>query len=408
MENIYFVKSASGKLLTDRKPGAPNTRPYVHRAGYHACVSHYAGGEGGINRFSGTCLNRQIRINEKIRLQNQAQAIESAKKRNYAALGMLPPEVGKVTAWARPGIPGRVKKNKLPAAAINSTAPGGRRVPVFMFSHRTRRIVKDKATAFYRAAGNKKIFCTLTFIEQPATDGIAVSILNKFLTILRREHSNFQYLWVAERQEENNNRIHFHLIINTRISIKRFNGLWVLQQYNAGLRHEKHSLHEVQERYELGTMQEIFNPVDVKSIRNIGMLSGYLSKYISKANKNNDGSEKTFGCRVWHCSRGVSALITKQIVPQECIEVAKGNDNCVVDKKTGEVLKFPEPMRDTDGRGFFYTVWKIYQPGRFLCYLREMEQINKWIIAREFSREQIIEYLQTTITPDYYRKHFLN
>jgi hypothetical protein len=385
-----------------------NQRPYVHRAGYHAAVSHYVGGFDGINRFSGTCLNRQIRKNEKIRLENQAQAIDEAKKRNIAKIGGFSVETNRLGAWVRPGIPGRIKKNKLSVKGKNPSAPSGRGIPVFMFSQRTRRIVKDKATAFYRSAGNKKIFCTLTFIKDPGSDAVAVSVLNKFLTVLRKEHSNFQYLWVAEKQEKNNDRIHFHLILNTRISIKRFNAMWVLQQYNSGITHEKYSISEIEQRFHAGTMQEILNPVDVRTIKNIGTLAGYLSKYISKANRGRDGMEKTFGCRVWHCSRGVSALITKQLVSQECIEVCKSYENAVVDKKTGEILKMPEPMKDIDGRGFFYTVWRINQPGRILCFLREMEQINKWIISREFSREQIIEYLQTTITPDYYRQHFLN
>jgi hypothetical protein len=408
MTGQYFIQTGSGKLLTDRKLTTKNPRPYVHRAGYHAAVSHYVGGHDGINRFSGTCLNRQIRINEKLRLENQAQTIEAAQKRNIKTFGGIPVAPNNVTAWARPGITRRIKKNKLSHKGKNSPAHGRGRIPVFMFSHRTRRIVKDKATAFYRAAGNKKIFCTLTFISDPGTDGNAVSVLNKFLTILRREHKNLQYLWVAEKQEQNNDRIHFHLILNTRIGIKRFNALWVLQQYNAGITHEKHSLKEVTDRFRQGTMQEIFNPVDVKKIRNIGTLAGYLSKYVSKANRGPDGIEKTFGCRVWHCSRGVSALITKQIVGKECIEVCKSYENAVVDKKTGEILKMPQPMKDTDGRGIFYTVWRINQPGRILCFLSEMEQLNKWIISQEFTRHQIIEYLQTTITPDHYRQHFLN
>lgn len=378
-------------------------RAYVHRAGYHACVSHYTGTADGVNRFSGTCLNRQIRINEKIRLQNQAQAIKEGKKRNLYRVGIIPPEPETVPVWEYPGLPGTVKSNKLRTTRKDTAASCRRRNAIFMFSDRTRRIVKDKATAFYRSAGNKKIFCTLTFINEPGTDANAVSVLNKFLTILRREHKNFQYLWVAERQTENNDRIHFHLIFNCRIGIKRFNGLWVLQQYNAGITHEKCTQAEIEQRFADGTMQEVFNPVDVREIRNIGKLSSYLTKYITKGN--NTGG---FGCRVWHCSRGVSALITKQLVPQECIEVAKSFDNCVVNKTTGEVIAMPAPMKNTDGRGIFYTVWRINQPGRFLCYLREMEQINKWIIQRQFSRQQVIEYLQTTITPDKYRQHFLN
>lgn len=399
----FFIKTGSGETRAKLVTRERNARPYVHRAGYHAAISHYVGGNDGINRFSGTCLNRQIRINEKIRLQDQAQAIKAAKERGAAKIGAVPPPVDKITAWSRPGLNSRTKKNKLRIKGRDTAARERRSNAHFVFSDRTRRIVKDKATAFYRAAGNKKVFATLTFVADPGTDAAAVSVLNKFLTVLRKGFSNLQYLWVAERQTKTTNRIHFHLMLNTRIGIKRFNGLWVLQQYNAGIRHEKHNQDEINARFSAGTMQEIFNPVDVREIRNIGRLAGYLTKYITKGN--NTGG---FGCRVWHCSRGVSALITKQIVPQEMIEIIKGYDNAIVDKKTGEILTMPAPMKDTDGRGLFYTVWRINQPGRFLRYLFEMEQINKWIIAREFTRDQVIEYLQTTITPDKYRQHFLN
>lgn len=394
-------------MLSTNLVTAKNSRPYVHRAGFHACVSHYTGSADSINRFSGTCLNRQIRENEKKRIQAETEILKATQERTLHKLGGMEIEAGDVSPWVYTGLPRRVKQDRV---RNNRARVAARRRGIsarLFFSERTRRIVKDKATAFYRSAGRKKIFCTLTFINEPATDADAVAVLNKFLTILRREHENLQYLWVAERQTDNNNRIHFHLIINTRIGIKRFNGLWVLQQYNAGIIHEKHTRAEILERFEAGTMQEIFNPVDVKTVRNIGVLAGYLSKYVTKGNNKNG-----FGCRVWHCSRGVSALITKQVVPQECIEVAKSFDNCVVDKKTGEVLSFPRPMADTDGRGVFYTVWRINQPGRFLCYLREMEQLNKWIISAEFQakekKQQIVEYLKITITPDRYRAHYLN
>jgi len=377
-------------------------RDFVHRAGYHACVSHYSGGVDGVNRFSGTCLNRQIRINEKIRLADQAQIVKEMQERNARRFGAVPVEPSKIPAWSYIGVKGATTADRIRNKRIDSTAPGARALPVFMFSDRTRRIIKDKATAFYRSAGRKKIFCTLTFLTD-TTDAVAVTVLNKFLTVLRREHENLQYLWVAERQTKNNDRIHFHLIINTRIGIRRFNALWILQQYNAGIVHEKYTAADIQARYQAGTLQEIFNPVDVVAIRNIGKLAAYLTKYVTKG-ANTGG----FGCRVWHCSRGVSALVTKQLVSQECIEVAKSFDNCIVDKKTGEILAMPAPMKNTDGRGIFYTVWRINQPGRFLCFLQEMELINKWIMSTDYTRSAAVEYLQKSIAPDEYRKYFLN
>ncbi|HEY1871523.1 MAG TPA: hypothetical protein VGG71_10720, partial [Chitinophagaceae bacterium] len=106
-------------LLTDVKKilnkKIKQSRPFVHRGGYHACISHYAGGSGDVNRFSGTCLNRQIKINEKIRLQDQAQAITEIKKRNLHKFGIIPPAVKEVSAWSYPGLSGAAQKNKLRA-----------------------------------------------------------------------------------------------------------------------------------------------------------------------------------------------------------------------------------------------------------------------------------------------------
>jgi hypothetical protein len=402
---INLIGSYPVKKVCRRLPGntAPPARPYVHRLGYHSAISHYTGG-GDINRFSGTSFNAKIRQREKLEKLQAAAEVSAQTKENAIRLVKGFPVRGVLPAWVYPGLLTEKEVNRIRTKGKSKNVAERGAPKIHLFSDRTKGIVKARSTAFFRSIEGRKIFCTLTFIEDPKDDARAVKILNKFLTVLRKEYDNLNYLWVAERQEKNSDRIHFHLIINRYINIRRFNALWILQQYRAGLKHEKYSKQEVEAHFRAGLpFQKMLNPVDVKKVKNIGVLSSYLSKYISKGN--NGGG---FACLVWHCSRPVSRLCLRVVVGYDCIELAKGYDNAVVDKKTGEVLKMPQPTRNRDGSGFFYTVWRINNPGRFLPFLRELEQINKWIQKGEFSENDFIEYLAAGIPEEKYRRIYLN
>jgi hypothetical protein len=403
------------------KKARKNESSYIHRLGYYSLVSNYTGGDS-LKKLCGSSINRKIRDREKM----ERTGIDQRKGRNIGKAVIdknnggresywvnpakfSPPEVDRVLSSQQiPNASGRGihKTFKFDKRADELFPPENRKkLPkVHKFSSRTKGHVKARATAFFRAVTGKrsKIFCTLTFINDVA-DAIAVRILNKFLTVLRKEKPGLEYLWVAERQMKTTGRIHFHLIINSYLPIRRINSLWVLQQYNSGVVFPGVDLKEITERYASGSIHEILNPVDVKRIRNIGILSSYLSKYISKGN--NEGG---FGCLTWHCSRRVSQLFLRAIVGSDCVAVARGIENCKVDKRTGEFFGMPEPVREKHGEKFFYTIWYLNQPGRFLCYLREMEQINKWLMDRSATVDDVIEYLGGGITDDNYRKHYLN
>ena len=98
-----------------------------------------------------------------------------------------------------------------------------------------RELLKRAAQLSTGRVPGRKTLCTLTFINDVA-DTDAVKILNKFFTVLRKEFKDLLYIWVAERQLKTTNRIHFHVIMNIFLPIKKFNALWCLQQYNAGIR----------------------------------------------------------------------------------------------------------------------------------------------------------------------------
>ena len=186
-------------------------------------------------------------------------------------------------------------------------------------------------------------------------------------------------MWVAERQPDFPGNIHFHIILNKRIPIRKYNALWVLQQYRAGLRGKTQfgtpiSMAEIEQRHKEQSIHRVFNPVDVKRVRSIAGLSSYLTKYITKQ------AATFFGCLPWHCSRGVSRLFTKTVVGPSAFSYMMSLSNCKVDKSTGEVF-MPEAGKAGDPKKRqFYTLVYINNKAAPLGYLKEMEQVNKWIL----------------------------
>jgi hypothetical protein len=315
-------------------------KPWVYQMGYNTCVGRYSGTEKYPN-LSGSSLNR--------------------KKRH------------------------RVKPEKrLPAQTI-----------MHIFSGRSRGKVKDKATAFFRSIGKTRVFVTLTFV-QDITDKRGVQILNKFLTVLRKEKGGLQYLWVAEHQEETRTTIHFHILINRKLPIKRYNALWVLQQYNAGLigyraNGEAVSMEEVKKRFEYDmnsrfkkndpdSMQAVFNSFDIKPAYNIYGLSKYLTQYITNQKKKDE-----FGCLNWHCSRRVSKLFTKEVVSPSTFRYLQSFVNYKVNKETKQTGECWTP--DIITRKFFTLIY-INNKGIAPKILRQLETVNKWIID-EFEPDRL-------------------
>jgi hypothetical protein len=249
-------------------------------------------------------------------------------------------------------------------------------VPIHVLSKRSKGKLRDKATTFYRCCGSRKTFVTLTFIEAVG-DIEAVGILNKFFTQLREDFgSSFKYLWVAERQKKNHRypgNIHFHVIVNKFLPVQKYNSLWVLQQYNAGLMYcsadgRYTTFEEVTERITNKTLQEVLNPFDVERVKSIYGLSYYLTKYITK--NNSDG----FKCLAWHCSRQVSRLFTKTVISRSTFRGIESFINTRVDRATGEVVK----AKCYQGR--FHIMYYVENKRYFLQYMNELEQVNKWIL----------------------------
>lgn len=389
-----------------RKRSAPDEKGYTWSMGYNNLVGRYTQGNL-FPEISGSSLNRKVyakaipgKDEDIIGMADQASEqyhraggfpiVEWQGKREY--FGWLP-EV--VRAFLAAGD----RKSAFGLAMWLSASLRELLRPVYdrvhVLSTRSRGKIKDKATAFFRACPGSRVFATLGFIAS-VDDRTAIAILNKFLVQMRKKFNGLQYFWVAERQDGERNRargiekeathnVHFHMILNKRLPIGRWNALWTLAQYNAGLVAcdkygqviSKEQLTQAfaldhQEGYGKKRVQSLLNPFDIKKVTSIGKLSSYLTKYITKQEKN-----KPFGCATWHCSRGVSRVFTRQTVGPSAFAYMKSFANYGVDKTTGEV--WAEPSEYKCGNGFAVVIYANDKTAP-LRYLKRMEQINKWVL----------------------------
>lgn len=263
---------------------------HVHTLSPTRCVSYKAMGRN-IKKFSGSSA---IRTNPKKLEGEGIEALtEDNCKQNDALTGVEKDNIQDIYQDAQ--------QTAKPEKDLRS------------MSQRTRRKIKDKALNFIYAQGRTDFyFMTLTFVNR-CEDYKAVKVLNRFLTTLREDCGTFAYIWVAERQNKNKEyagNIHFHVILDLRIDIQRFNALWVLQQYNAGIINPKVSYEQMYAAYQAKTVQKLLNPLDVKHARNIDKIAAYLTTYVTK-------NKDEFTCRTWGCSRHISRLCTHMQVDEE-------------------------------------------------------------------------------------------
>lgn len=355
------AKNPANKKLNQRTQ--PNARNYVSRLGYNIATTTYTQGIE-IGRLSGSSLNRYLakkKSDEFKALYKKQETFAQGDSTPINEQILYEESIDRIRDAATAKQRDRRKFSR-PLDKFGN--------PVHMLSPRSKGKVRDKCTAFYRSCGQQRTFATLTFIA-PVGDKTAVSILNKFFTQLREDCKKLKYIWVAERQpktDNNEGRIHFHVIFNQRLPVRRYNALWVLQQYNAGLRFESITDSEIRQRYEEGTIHEVLNPFDIEKIKSIYGLSFYLTKYITK---NKSGA---FQSLAWHCSRNVSRLFTKTVVSRSCMRAVESFVNSKLDRETGEIKKAP-PIQ-----GAFWQAFLIENKTYFLPDMSEMETVNRWVL----------------------------
>lgn len=406
---------AWGRDYNARKRGAPDELGYVWSMGYNNLVGRYTQGNL-FPELSGSSINRKKHDKEFSATDNDIIAMARKAEIQYVRSGhsgICEYEGCRVhVSWLVETVIAEVEQGNRAIALRLALwlSESLRKLPralsygVHVLSARSRAKIKDKATAFFRACPGNRVFATLTFISA-VDDRTAVAILNSFLTQMRKKFPGLQYFWVAERQtgDRNDSRgvekeatgnVHFHMILNKRLPVGRWNAMWVLAQYNAGLvahtdygdeisKSDIMNLYAADQREnfsggrskrgkKISRIQEVLNPFDIKPVKSIGGLSSYLTKYITKQQK-----DQPFGCAAWHCSRRVSRLFTRQVVGPSAFSYMKSFANFGVDRSTGEV--YAEPVTITCGNGFATMVY-VYNKTAPLRYIKRMEMVNKWIL----------------------------
>lgn len=160
-------------------------------------------------------------------------------------------------------------------------------------SARTKAKIRTKLIAFSQVH-DKLTFVTLTFVNQ-VEDHKAVEVLKTFLDNASKRFKDFQYLWVAEKQTNNEtfkDNIHFHLVTNKYWPLDKWWNYWLGVQ-------AKHGIEPRDNNYK---PTSAFNVRLIKS-DNVKGIGTYLTKYVTK----NAGK---FGCQVWNCSKKISRLYT--------------------------------------------------------------------------------------------------
>jgi hypothetical protein len=160
-------------------------------------------------------------------------------------------------------------------------------------SKRTKSKIRNKLIAFSQVH-EKLTFLTLTFVNE-VDDRKAIKALKSFLDNATKRFDDFQYIWVAEKQTNNQtfkNNIHFHLITNKYWKLDKWWNYWL----------------DVQKKHGIVPRDENFRPGSAFNVRliksdNVKGIGTYLTKYVTK-------NTSQFGCQVWNCSKKVSRLYT--------------------------------------------------------------------------------------------------
>lgn len=154
--------------------------------------------------------------------------------------------------------------------------------------------------------------------------------LNQLLTELRQYHGLQNYLWKAETQENGN--IHFHIVIDVFVWKDRINEMWNRIQNKLGI------IDEFEKRYHHR------QPASTKihSIKDIGNLKKYFSKYLAKS----DERRRSVVGRNWGCNylmseyKGIDVMLDNSLFEEEfrrCLELYCPKEYSIksLNKKTG-------------------------------------------------------------------------
>lgn len=138
------------------------------------------------------------------------------------------------------------------------------------------------------------ITLTLSSAQHHPDTYILHKMLFPFLKYLERKHRVTAYIWRAEIQgrrlrERKERCIHFHITLDKFVHYTHIRNKWNALQLAHGYR-------------EKGSDP---NSTDVHSVREVGKIVSYMSKYISKKVKS---EEEVVMCKIWGMSRNLSLM----------------------------------------------------------------------------------------------------
>jgi len=267
--------------------------------------------------------------------------------------------------------PGEFKKPKKKKQPKNQKVALPEEIQVEEQTKKERFYVIDKSKVRHRVEnyaeamkGEKLMyFWTVTF-PKGTDDDQCYKMFNIWLTRLRKEKLLKDYLWVAERQQ--NGTIHYHMIINNRMDIKRANRYMrasIITAIDKGIikwaRHHAGNYNGV----DIAKNRKTGRVINFAKQKNRKALSNYLTKYVSK-------STEKFKRLAWHCSRAYSNVIIRVSLTWE------------------EFMQFVEPTTIPEAahvQSEFYSFfgWLHGPPDSVIKYLRYAnDQVQKALLQR--------------------------
>ena len=200
-----------------------------------------------------------------------------------------------------PPVPATTKSSRLKKHDDNLRSGKKKKVCIYSIN---RKEVRNRILQYVNQMKGEKLlyFWTITFPIR-TSDDTAFILLNKWLTRLREENMLKEYLWIAERQE--NNTIHFHMVINRRMDIRKANKFMRASIMYSIKRKEVNWSFDSAMKYngiDIAKNRKSKRIVNFAKAKCKKQLIIYLTKYISK-------NTTTFPHLAWHSSREYSNLI---------------------------------------------------------------------------------------------------
>jgi len=257
----------------------------------------------------------------------------------------------------------------------------------------------EKGNKFSSSVAYKLAMITLTLpsVQVHSDEQIKKDCLNQFLIEIKKQFSVKDYIWKAEKQENNN--IHFHILINKYIHHAKIRSIWnrilekldyistyqknMQEYYKNGFqvssyKNDKRSIEVQKIAYEKGKAENWQNPnsTDIHSLYKVRNAGAYITKYIAK------GVTKTERNSTIKQLRDANKEIKKRITEIEK-QVCFYNDNDKEKKRLqNEIDSFEKQLSDNcnalDKLLMSGVSGRIWGQSQSLSKLKPFIQVESW------------------------------